>query len=152
MQESGHPTHHQVADSLTEIKRLGYRILDAIEREDYDAWGRMLDEHWLHKKRMSRKISFPEIDKVYDEVRANYNVLGGKIIGAGGGGFLMLYCPKDHKKLEQFMSSQGMPRLHYTIEMEGSKLVTNIGSTLNIDHAHRGHNSSSIDASNDPSS
>ncbi len=137
MQGTTHATHQQVAESLHQIKRLGYRILDAIEKEDYDAWGMMLDEHWMHKKKMSPKISFPAIDKIYDEVRANYNVLGGKIIGAGGGGFLMLYCPKDHKKLEQFMASQYMPRLHYTIEMEGSKVIANIGSTRHSDRAHR---------------
>jgi len=123
------PNHQQVAESLHRIKGLGYRILDAIEREDFDAWGEMLDEHWQYKKRMSSKITLSVVDRLYDEVKTNYGVLGGKIIGAGGGGFLMLYCPRNHKRLEQFMLSQGMPRLHYMIEPEGSKVVANVAST-----------------------
>jgi len=129
MQSQTNPLHGQVAASLHRIKDLGYRILQAVEREDFDAWGQMLDEHWQHKKRMSPKISLSLVDRLYDEVRANHGVLGGKIIGAGGGGFLMLYCPKRHRQLEQFMLSQGMPRLHYMIEPEGSKVVANIAST-----------------------
>ncbi len=130
MQSRENPGHLQVAERLHRIKELGYRILAAIEDEDFDAWGRMLDEHWQNKKEMSPKISLTSIDRLYDEVRASHNVLGGKIIGAGGGGFIMLYCPKNHKRLEQFMLSQGMPRLHYTIEHEGSKVVANIGSAM----------------------
>jgi len=52
-------------------------------------------------------------------------VLGGKVIGAGGGGFLMLYCPVQHKRLETFMQAHGMPRLHYNIEREGSRVLAN---------------------------
>ncbi|OLC96881.1 MAG: galactokinase [Acidobacteria bacterium 13_1_40CM_4_58_4] len=129
MKSKEEPGYTHVAESLHRIKDLGYRILDAIEREDFDAWGQMLDEHWQYKKRMSSKISLPVVDRLYDEVRTSYGVLGGKIVGAGGGGFLMLYCPNQHRRLEQFMLSQGMPRLHYMIEPEGSKVVANIAST-----------------------
>jgi D-glycero-alpha-D-manno-heptose-7-phosphate kinase len=122
-------SHYQVAESLHRIKDLGYRILDAIEHENFDAWGGLLDEHWQQKKRLSGKISSPHVDDIYEAVRANYGVLGGKIIGAGGGGFLMLYCPSNHKKLERFMQAHGMPRLHYTVEPEGSKVVANVAST-----------------------
>lgn len=128
MKSKAQPNHQQVADSLHRIKDLGYRILDAVEREDFDAWGLMLDEHWRYKKRMSAKISLSVVDRLYDEVKVRYGVLGGKIVGAGGGGFLMLYCPANHKPLEEFMLSQGMPRLHYVVEPEGSKVVANIGS------------------------
>lgn len=129
MKSSGARNHQLVTESLHRIKDLGDRILMAIKAEDFDAWGQLLDEHWQFKKRMSTKISLTVIDRIYDEVRARYGVLGGKIIGAGGGGFLMLYCPKNHKALEQFMSANGMPRLHYTVESEGCKVVVNIGST-----------------------
>lgn len=132
MQSEEAPNHQQVADSLHRIKDLGWRILEAIEGEDFDVWGQMLDAHWQHKKRMSPKISLSAVDHLYEEVKANYGVLGGKLIGAGGGGFLMLYCPKHHKKLEQFMLAQGMPRLHYTLEPEGSKVAANMGSTKSM--------------------
>ncbi|OGT31730.1 MAG: hypothetical protein A3E87_01970 [Gammaproteobacteria bacterium RIFCSPHIGHO2_12_FULL_35_23] len=118
------PLNH-VADSLHNIKELGYRILEAITRENFDIWGYLLDEHWQNKKRMSSKVSFSKVDVIYDEVKQNYNVLGGKVIGAGGGGFLMLYCEKDARKLEAFMAKQGMHRLHYSISDVGTTVLTN---------------------------
>ena len=121
------PDHARVSDSLNRIKDLGYRILDAIENANFDRWGELLDEHWQYKKRLSGKISLANVDQIYDEVRRRFGVLGGKIIGAGGGGFLMLYCPRQHRQLEQFMEEQGMPRMHYTIEPEGTKVVAQMG-------------------------
>jgi D-glycero-alpha-D-manno-heptose-7-phosphate kinase len=120
--------HGRVTDSLHQIKELGRRILRAIEAEDFDHWGRLLDEHWRNKKRLSAKISVSKVDQIYEHVKAEYSVLGGKVIGAGGGGFLMLYCPTQHKRLESFMAAYGMPRLHYNIEREGSKLLANFNN------------------------
>ena len=126
---SASPRRVDVEDSLNGIKELGNGILDAIQSEDFDRWGHLLHEHWMKKKRMSEKISVPWIDELYDEVRARCGVLGGKIIGAGGGGFLMLYCPSTSRKLEDFMLSHGLPRLHYDLEREGTKVVANVAST-----------------------
>jgi D-glycero-alpha-D-manno-heptose-7-phosphate kinase len=75
---------------------------------------------------MSSKISLSHVDSIYDHVRSEFGVLGGKLIGAGGGGFLMLYCPEDHLQLEEFMREQGMPRLHYSIEHDGCAVVTSL--------------------------
>lgn len=119
-----YPAQQTVADSLHFIKDLGYRIMDAIKSENFDAWGNMLHEHWVAKKKLSNKISLSQVDKLYDEVRAHYNVLGGKIIGAGGGGFFMLYCTQKHRELEDFMRKQGMARLHYQISTIGSTVVS----------------------------
>lgn len=121
------PDHARVSDSLNRIKDLGYRILEAVEASNFDHWGELLDEHWQNKKRLSGKISMARVDQIYDEVRQRFGVLGGKIIGAGGGGFLMLYCPRQHSQLEQFMEAQGMSRMHYTIEPEGTKVVAQMG-------------------------
>jgi D-glycero-alpha-D-manno-heptose-7-phosphate kinase len=115
-----------VADSLLRIKDLGHRILEAVEAEAYDEWGLLLHEHWCSKKRLSTKVSLDAVDRLYEHVRAEYGVLGGKIVGAGGGGFLMLYCPAGHRRLEEFMLEQGMPRLHYGIEFEGARVVANM--------------------------
>jgi D-glycero-alpha-D-manno-heptose-7-phosphate kinase len=118
-----------VESSLNGIKDLGYRILAAIEAEDFDRWGLLLHEHWAHKKRLSEKIQVSACDAIYEEARARFGVLGGKIIGAGGGGFLMLYCPKGGRQLEDFMASRGMLRLYYDVEREGAKTVANVSST-----------------------
>jgi D-glycero-alpha-D-manno-heptose-7-phosphate kinase len=126
------PQRSTVEQSLNAIKDLGYRILDVIQSEDFDRWGLLLHEHWTAKKRMSEKISVTMIDEIYDEVRRSYGVLGGKIIGAGGGGFLMLYCPSTSGKLEDFMMSRGLPRLYYNLEREGAKVVANVASTQSM--------------------
>lgn len=119
--------HARVAESLHRIKDLGYRILEAIENNNFDRWGQLLDEHWQNKKKLSNKISLSIVDEIYEQVRQRFGVLGGKIIGAGGGGFLMLYCPTHHAQLERFMAERGMPRMHYTVEPEGTKVVAQMG-------------------------
>jgi D-glycero-alpha-D-manno-heptose-7-phosphate kinase len=115
--------HDQVAQSLGAIKDLGYRIRDAWIAGDMEAWGHMLHEHWLSKKQLSSKISWPHIDQLYDHVRANLGVTGGKVIGAGGGGFLMLFTPGPGEALEAYMASQNMPRLRYGIDRGGSQVL-----------------------------
>lgn len=127
MQQKESANHARVEDSLSRIKDLGYRILEAIETSNYDAWGQMLDEHWQHKKKLSNKVSFTKVDQIYDEVRERFGVLGGKIIGAGGGGFLMLYSSSNRSGLERFMEQHEMPRMHYTVEPEGTKVVAQMG-------------------------
>ncbi len=127
MQQKDSVDHGRVADSLHRIKDLGYRILEAIEAGNFDRWGQLLDDHWQAKKKLSSKISISTVDQVYDEVRQRFGVLGGKIIGAGGGGFLMLYCPTHHAALEKFMLEHGMPRMHYTVEPEGTKVISQMG-------------------------
>jgi D-glycero-alpha-D-manno-heptose-7-phosphate kinase len=129
LRTAAHPGGVRVADALSHILKLGERILDAVEREDFDEWGQLLHAHWEHKKRLSARISLSVVDQLYEQVRADYGVLGGKIVGAGGGGFLMVYAPANHRKLEQFMTSCGMPRLHYKIEPGGTKVIA--------DHASR---------------
>ena len=92
----------------------------------------MLDDHWQQKKRLSAKVSWSSVDEVYQQARSRFRVLGGKVIGAGGGGFLLLYCPSGHDHLDRFMASHGMPRLDYMLESEGSKVVANVGSTKSM--------------------
>ena len=127
MQKKSSIDHTRVADSLHRIQDLGRTILEAIENSNFDRWGQLLDDHWQAKKRMSDKISLSAVDEIYDDVRSRFGVLGGKIIGAGGGGFLMLYCPSHHADLERYMAGRGMPRRHYTIEPEGTKVVAQMG-------------------------
>jgi len=80
-----------------------------VEHENFDQWGLAAHEHWTNKSACQGRHRHG-IDQVYDEVRSRFGVLGGNIIGAGGGGFLMLYRPVDNGQLEDFMMSRGMPR------------------------------------------
>jgi len=124
MQADSGAERDRASDSLGAIKALGYRIRDAWIAGDLEGWGHMLHEHWLSKKRLSSKISWPHIDQLYDHVRANHGVTGGKVIGAGGGGFLMLFTPGPGDGLEAYMASQNMPRLNYRIDRAGSQVLS----------------------------
>ncbi len=125
-----------VEDSLLNIRDLGYRILKAVEKEDFDTFGILMDEHWKNKRKLSGKISFPEVDDLYELVKKEHGVLGGKIIGAGGGGFLMLYAPREGKELTEFMMQKGYARLNYNVEFEGSKVVTDLRSSQGLGEGH----------------
>ena len=124
-----------VEDNLLIIREIGYKIGEAFRKSEFDDFGRLMHEHWLAKKHLSGKVTIPTVERLYDYVRDEYGVLGGKVAGAGGGGFLMLYCPKDGKRLTKFMESQGMARLEYASEFEGSRVVTNLLSSRSI-HYH----------------
>ena len=128
MTSDADPRHAEVAESLHRIKELGRHTLEAIRNGDFDTWGQLLHEHWSFKKRLSPMVSLSSVDAIYEEVRSQFGVLGGKIIGAGGGGFLMLYRPRRHRDLERFMAAQGMPRLHYMVEREGAKVVADMAA------------------------
>lgn len=123
MQSQDGAQHNAVSESLGAIRALGYRIRDAWIEGDLDGWGHMLHEHWLSKKQLSAKISWPHIDQLYDHVRAEFGVLGGKVIGAGGGGFMMLNDPSDGTALEAYMAGQNMPRLNYGIDRGGAQVL-----------------------------
>jgi D-glycero-alpha-D-manno-heptose-7-phosphate kinase len=114
-----------VVDSLHRTKELGYRIKEALEHCDLDRFGLLLDEHWQNKKRRSGKISDPRIDRWYEIAKEN-GALGGKIIGAGGGGFLMLYCPNETKvAVRRAMAAEGLREMPYDFDFEGAKVLVN---------------------------
>ncbi|HDM78189.1 MAG TPA: galactokinase [Deltaproteobacteria bacterium] len=114
-----------VIESLHRTKELGYRIKEALEQGDLDRFGLLLDEHWQNKKRRSGKISDPRIDRWYEMAKKN-GALGGKIIGAGGGGFLMLYCPDDTKKaVRRALATEGLREMSYDFDFEGAKVLVN---------------------------
>ena len=110
---------------LNTIKEYGYKTIDILENKNYDDYGILLDNYWKLKKQLSDKISLNFVDEVYEELKQNYNVLGGKIIGAGGGGFLMLYVNKNHDKVQKFMKNLGMWRLPYSVDYTGSRVIGN---------------------------
>jgi D-glycero-alpha-D-manno-heptose-7-phosphate kinase len=117
--------HGDVEASLLEIMDIGRRIGQAFRRADFNEFGRLTHEHWLAKKRLSGRVTVASVEDLYDYVRERFGVLGGKVAGAGGGGFLMLYSADHGHELTEFMASQGMPRLTYAAEFEGSRVLVN---------------------------
>lgn len=114
-----------VVDSLHRTKELGYRIKEALEKGDVEGFGKLLDEHWQNKKRRSGAISSPQIDHWYETAKQN-GALGGKIMGAGGGGFFMFYVPNGHKaRLRQVLATEGLREMPYDLDYEGAKVLVN---------------------------
>jgi D-glycero-alpha-D-manno-heptose-7-phosphate kinase len=114
-----------VVDSLHHTKELGYRIKEALEQGDLERFGLLLDEHWQNKKRRSGKITDLRIDRWYEIAKEN-GALGGKIIGAGGGGFFMFYCPNAHKaRLRQALAAEDLREMPYDFDFEGAKVLVN---------------------------
>lgn len=107
------------------VKEHGLKTIEYLTKGDFNAYGLLMDEYWQLKKQLSSKISIPIVDEIYEYTKKNYEVLGGKIIGAGGGGFLLLYCPNNQNKLDDFMAKQGFPRLHFNIDNHGSMILGN---------------------------
>src|SRR5262249_6653024 len=111
-----------VLGSLTEIRDIGLEIRDSIVRGDLHRFGQLLDAHWQAKKRLSDRVTNPQIDVWYQIARRN-GAIGGKISGAGGGGFLMVYCEQNKARLREAMRRAGLRELSFRFEFEGSKVV-----------------------------
>jgi len=116
-----------VVSSLREIKDIGIEIRDSILCGNLRRFGELLDVHWQSKKRLSAGITNPQIDAWY-ELAKYHGAIGGKISGAGGGGFLMLYCEGRKAELREAMRRAGLRELRFRIEFEGSKVVFDIVS------------------------
>ena len=115
----------QVIDSLHRIKEIGLEIKGALEEGDLRRFGELLDEHWNTKKRLSEKISQHQINRWYEIAKDN-GALGGKIMGAGGGGFFMFYCHGGKAKLRQAMAQEGLVEMRFRFDFEGSKILVNL--------------------------
>lgn len=116
-----------VVSSLTEIKDIGKEITSAIMAGNLRQVGTLMNTHWDVKKRLSKEITNPAIDAWYELARRN-GAIGGKITGAGGGGFLMLYCEEKKAQVREAMRSAGLQELNFRFEFEGSKVVFDIVS------------------------
>ncbi len=126
-----------VVRSLREIKDIGLEISDAISKGNLRRFGELLDVHWQSKKRLSEGISNPQIDAWYELAKQN-GAVGGKISGAGGGGFLMLYCEENKARLREVMRAEGLRELKFRFDFEGSKVVFDVVSRDGrLAHNHR---------------
>lgn len=115
-----------VEESLIEIKAIGEDIGHAFRAGDFDRFGELMHRHWLVKKRLSGDITVEPMERLYERVRRDFGVTGGKVAGAGGGGFIMLYSPGDGRALTDFMAGQGFERLSWTLDFSGSRVVSNL--------------------------
>jgi D-glycero-alpha-D-manno-heptose-7-phosphate kinase len=108
-------------DNLHYVKELGLRGQKLLEAGKTTDFGALMHEHWEHKKRRSEGMSNPQIDEWYELGRAN-GALGGKLVGAGGGGFLMFYA-ENRRRLRQAMVCAGLEEVRFRFDFEGTKVL-----------------------------
>lgn len=110
-------------EALHHIKALGWKIKAALEDGQLDHFGALLDESWQQKKQLASGISNPLIDDAYARAQ-QHGAIGGKITGAGGGGFLMLYCPEDRQPhVRAALETLGLQQMRFAFEFEGARIL-----------------------------
>ena len=108
-------------NNLHVVKELGLRSRRALEDGDAILFGEIMHEHWEHKKQRSSGMSNPQIDEWY-EFAVNNGAVGGKLVGAGGGGFLMFYA-RDRDRLKQKMMQADLEEVRFRFDFEGAVIT-----------------------------
>ncbi len=119
--ERSRTSDKEMTDNLHFVKELGYQSQDALEAGDLHKFGDLMNVHWEHKKKRSGGMSNTDIDRWYQLAMEN-GALGGKLIGAGGGGFLMFYAA-DKTKLRHALTQAGLREVRFRFDFEGTKVV-----------------------------
>jgi D-glycero-alpha-D-manno-heptose-7-phosphate kinase len=110
-------------DSLHEIRRLADTMAETLRAGNLEEFGSLLHEGWQAKKRVSKRISTPGIDAMYQAARDN-GAIGGKITGAGGGGFLLLYCPHPRQQdVRERLTEMGAREMGFEFDFQGAQVV-----------------------------
>ena len=108
-------------DNLHYVKDIGLRSKAALERGDLTVFGKLMHEHWEHKRKRSSDMSNSKIDDWYN-LGMNAGAIGGKLIGAGGGGFLMFYA-EEKVRLRHMMREAGLTEVRFHMDFEGTKVL-----------------------------
>ena len=112
---------NEMLNNLHYVKELGVRSQEALEAGKTGEFGEIMHEHWEHKKRRSGGMSNPEINEWYESAKNN-GAIGGKLVGAGGGGFLMFYA-EDRSRLRKAMAHAGLEEVRFRFDFEGTKVL-----------------------------
>ena len=107
--------------NLHYVKELGYRAEKALIEDKPALFGELMHEHWEHKKRRSQGMTNAQIDGWYQLGREN-GAIGGKVVGAGGGGFLLFYA-SDRNRLRHAMAKAGLEEVRFRFDFEGTKVI-----------------------------
>ncbi len=116
----------EMIQNLHQVKEIGLETKKYLEKGELDSLGELFHTHWEIKKKRSASMSTPLVDECYEEARKN-GALGGKLVGAGAGGFLMFYCHNSSKpKLSQAMRKMGLTPMRFHFDFEGAKILANM--------------------------
>jgi D-glycero-alpha-D-manno-heptose-7-phosphate kinase len=128
--KSSHEQDPTVIESLHGVKALALEAREHLANGALDRFGALLDQAWQHKKRFAPGVTNERIDRCYQLARQN-GALGGKIAGAGGGGFLTLYCDDGAKpRVEAALLAEGLRRMDFCFEADGARVLFNAGLRL----------------------
>lgn len=111
----------EMLDNLHLTKEIGLQSRMMLESGDLAGFGKLMNEHWQRKKNRSKGMSNPHIDYLYD-LAINNGAIGGKLVGAGGGGFLM-FLAEDKSRLRKTMKNAGLEEVRFKFIFEGTKVV-----------------------------
>lgn len=114
----------KVIESLHVIKEIGEEIAKSLKNGDLNSFGKLMNTHWEYKQQLSGKVSNNKINRWYQK-GISAGALGGKLIGAGGGGFLLFCCPGDKSNLRATMAKEGLNEVFFHFDFEGVKLLAN---------------------------
>ena len=123
--EKSKKLNSEMIQNLNFIKKLGIKSKNALISGDLNNFAELMNVHWNYKKKRSSVMTNPDINLWY-ELGMNNGALGGKLIGAGGGGFLMFYV-KDKVAIRKAMNDAGLEEVKFNFDYEGTKTVINVG-------------------------
>jgi D-glycero-alpha-D-manno-heptose-7-phosphate kinase len=112
-------------EKMHTIKSIGFESMKVLESGDLRRFGELLDEHWRVKRGVTGAMTTNGIDHWYALARES-GALGGKVVGAGGGGFLMLYCEQGRQQVRAALAREGLVEMKFRFDFEGSKVIYNI--------------------------
>jgi D-glycero-alpha-D-manno-heptose-7-phosphate kinase len=108
------------------IKAIGREVYDLLVRGDVDSYGELLHEHWQRKRVLASKMTDDVLDQHYAAARAA-GAIGGKLIGAGGGGFFMLYVrPQERRRVWETLAARGLRPLRFRFDLDGARIALNL--------------------------
>lgn len=108
-----------------ETKRIGQRILNVFETGQLDEFGELLDEHWKVKRKMSAQMSTDAFDALYEAAK-RVGALGGKIVGAGGGGFFLIYCREGtQESVRKVFAERDLREIPFSVDSTGTQVLVN---------------------------
>lgn len=112
-------------DGMHRIQALGREVYELLLRGDVDRYGELLDEHWQHKRRLASKMTDATLDEHYALAR-RAGAIGGKLIGAGGGGFFMFYVrATERRRVLETLSGRGLRELAFRFDLDGARILLN---------------------------
>jgi D-glycero-alpha-D-manno-heptose-7-phosphate kinase len=116
----------KAVERMHRIKELGRETLRILTKGNIDAYGELLHEHWMNKRKLTSNMSDSTIDEHYEAARAA-GAIGGKLMGAGGGGFFMFYtAPADRRRVYAAMTARGLRPLRFRFDTSGAHIVANL--------------------------